>query len=99
MAKTENLHTRVEPELKKEAERILSDLGIPISCAIDMFYKQIVLRQGIPFDMKLPGPNIPNLYSDKIDEALEKGWQDMLSGRTIPARDAFAQLRGEYGIE
>lgn len=52
MAKTANLYARIEPEIKEKAEEILEALGIPVSNAINMFYKQIILQQGIPFDVK-----------------------------------------------
>jgi len=54
MAKTANLYARIEPEVKEQAEGILAALGIPVSNAINMFYKQIILQRGIPFEMKLP---------------------------------------------
>ena len=41
--KTSNVTARVEPEVKEQAETILSDLGIPVSTAINIFYRQIVL--------------------------------------------------------
>ena len=47
MAKTANLFARIEPEVKEQAEAILSALGIPASSAINMFYKQIILQQRI----------------------------------------------------
>ena len=43
MAKTANLYTRIDPELKEQAEYILNSLGLPPSTAITMFYKQVVL--------------------------------------------------------
>ena len=49
MAKTANLYARIEPEIKNKAESILEELGIPVSNAINMFYKQIILQRGIPF--------------------------------------------------
>lgn len=54
MARTANVFARVEPELKEQAEDILQQLGIPMSNAVGMFLKQIVLQKGIPFEMKLP---------------------------------------------
>lgn len=39
--KTSNVTARVEPEVKEQAETILSDLGIPVSTAINIFYRQI----------------------------------------------------------
>ena len=40
--KSSNVTARVEPEVKEQAEAILSSLGIPTSTAITMFYRQIV---------------------------------------------------------
>ena len=53
-AKTANLYARIEPDLKDQAESILQQLGISASSAINIFYKQIILQNGLPFDVKLP---------------------------------------------
>lgn len=53
-AKSANLYVRIEPDVKEQAESILSALGIPASNAINMFYKQIILNRGLPFEVKLP---------------------------------------------
>lgn len=52
MAKSANLNARIEPELKEQAEEILAALGIPASNAITMFYRQIILNNGLPFDVR-----------------------------------------------
>ena len=52
--RTANVYTRVDPDTKEQAERILNQLGIPMSNAIGMFLKQVVIQRGIPFEMKLP---------------------------------------------
>ena len=52
--RTANVYTRVDPETKEKAEAILEKLGIPMSNAIGMFLKQVVIQRGIPFEMKLP---------------------------------------------
>lgn len=54
MAKTAMITTRVEPELKAEAEKVLSKLGIGTSEAINLFLSQVRLRKGLPFDVKIP---------------------------------------------
>ena len=54
MAKSANLYARIEPDVKEQAEGILNALGISASNAITMFYKQIILQRGMPFDVKLP---------------------------------------------
>ena len=51
MAKTANLYARIEPEVKEEAENILSSLGISVSGAINMFY--IIEGRTIPADIAL----------------------------------------------
>lgn len=53
MARTANIFAHVEPELKEQAESVLDQLGIPMSNAVGMFLRQIVLQKGIPFEMKL----------------------------------------------
>ena len=52
--KSANLYARIEPDVKEKAESILSALGIPASSAINMFYKQIILQRGLPFEVKIP---------------------------------------------
>jgi len=54
MAKTETVRARMEPELKREAETVLNELGLSTTEAIRLFYRQIVLRKGLPFDVKIP---------------------------------------------
>ena len=54
MAKTEMIRARVEPELKHDAEEIFSVLGISPTEAITLFYKQVSLHHGLPFEVKIP---------------------------------------------
>lgn len=96
-AKTSNLYARIEPEVKEEAESILAALGIPASNAINMFYKQIILNRGIPFEVKIP-PARPAGVAELSETELEKGYADMKAGRTKPAKQAFADIRRDYGI-
>ncbi len=97
MAKSANLYARIEPEVKEQAEAILSALGIPASNAITMFYKQIILRRGLPFEVKLPEqlPDVSRMTAEQLDAELEKGYAQLQEGHTIPARQAFDELRGE----
>ena len=54
MAKSEMIRARVEPDLKHEAEEVFSALGLSSTEAITLFYKQVVLRHGLPFEVKIP---------------------------------------------
>lgn len=100
MAKTANLYARIEPDLKEQAENILSALGIPASNAITMFYKQIILQNGLPFEVKLPEHplDVSRMTSAQLDVELEKGYADAKVGRTIPMDQAFANVRREFGV-
>ena len=53
-AKTEMIHARVDPRLKKAADRILSEIGISTAEAIRLFLKQVELHQGLPFPVSIP---------------------------------------------
>lgn len=100
-AKSANLYARIEPEVKEQAENILSALGIPASNAINMFYKQIILNRGLPFEVKLPKArpvDVSKLSEAELNAELEKGYADMTAGRTKLARQAFADIRKDYGI-
>lgn len=54
MTKSATIRARMDPQLKEEAEAILDELGISTTEALTIFYKQIRLNRGIPFDIRLP---------------------------------------------
>ena len=101
MAKTANLYARIEPNVKEQAESILTALGIPASNAINMFYKQNILQRGLPFEVKLPvvRPLDTSVLTDaQMDAELEKGYADMQAGKTKSVKSAFADIRKDYGL-
>lgn len=101
MAKTANLYARIEPEIKEQAESILSALGIPASNAINMFYKQIILQRGLPFEVKMPSArpvDVNTLTEEQLNAELEKGYADIKEGRTKPAKQVFADIRKDYNL-
>ena len=101
MAKSANLYARIEPEVKEQAESILDALGIPASNAITMFYKQIILQRGIPFEVKLPSArptDVSTLTGEELDAELEKGYGDISAGHTRSAKTVFEYIRREHSI-
>jgi len=52
--KTATARARIEPEVKERAEHILQDLGLSVSSAFEIFYRQIILKNGLPFEVQLP---------------------------------------------
>lgn len=101
MAKSANLYARIEPDLKEQAEEILNALGIPASNAITMFYKQIILHRGMPFEVKLPASrplDMSALTDAQMNAELEKGYADMAAGRSKAAKSVFDDIRRDYGV-
>jgi DNA-damage-inducible protein J len=82
MAKTSVIRARIEPDLKEQAEGILHRLGVSTTQAIAMFYRQVVLRKGIPFDVE-----IPNATTTRVFEATDAGRDVVL------CRDAKGMFR------
>ena len=64
MYKTAILNTRIEPTLKKNAEKILTNLGLSNAEAIRLFYTQICLHKGLPFDIKIPNTRTAKAMND-----------------------------------
>ena len=54
---TTNLNIRIDSDLKKQAEQIFSELGLNMSTALNVFLRQTVRSNGIPFEMRLDVPN------------------------------------------
>jgi addiction module RelB/DinJ family antitoxin len=97
MEKTATLNIRVSPEVKKSAEIVLTQLGVPMATAIDMFLKQVTLTGGIPFAVALPkvphSINTDMMSTSQIRLKLKEGLSDIESGNERPAKEAFARFR------
>ena len=79
---------------------ILAQLGIPMSNAIGMFLKQVVIHRGIPFEMKLPAAKpvvIADLSKEQFDAEMQLGMNDIRAGRVIPVSDVEAEMRRMFG--
>jgi len=66
--KEDRIQARIEPELKRSAEAIFNKIGITSGEAIRMFYSQVKLRGGIPFDVR-----IPNTHTTSAMDELNAG--------------------------
>lgn len=101
MARTSNIFTRVEPELKEQAELVLEQLGIPMSNAIGLFLRQVVLQRGIPFELKLPQNqplSVSMLTEEQFNAAIEKGLDDLTDGKVVSAESVAERMRQDYVI-
>ena len=100
MEKTATLNLRVNPQLKSGAESVLSQLGIPMSTAIDIYLNQIVLTGGIPFAvtlLKVPeSVNADVMTNDELQAKLLKGCDDIDAGNVHDAETAFKRFRENH---
>lgn len=53
MNKSEVVHIRIEPKIKKQSEEIFSRLGINTTQAFSMFLNKVIMENGLPFDVKI----------------------------------------------
>lgn len=100
MANSSTVYVRMDTNLKENAEDILSQLGISASSAVQMFYKQIVLHRGIPFDMKLPADKpvaIGGMSRAEFDAELQMGMNALKNGPRFSADDIDQEFAREFG--
>lgn len=64
MGRTSTIRARIEPELKNKAEHIFHQLGLTTTQAITLFYKQVHLRKGLPFDVAIPNETTQRTFND-----------------------------------
>ena len=74
-AKTANVTARIQPNIKEQAEAILERLGIPVSVFIDMTYRQVIMRDGVPFSLDIPDNFITRdtLTKAEFDTMMQNG--------------------------
>ena len=83
MSKTTTMNIRIEPNLKKEVEEVLTDLGMNISDAVTIYFKQIVLTDSIPLQIKRPEFNKKTLEAIKEADEIMKHPDDYKSYNNI----------------
>ncbi len=101
MARTANVFARIEPEIKEQAEEVLNQLGIPMSNAVGMFLRQVVIQRGIPFEMKLPAKRpliMEELTREQFDAELMKGMEEIERGQVYSADSVEAEMRRMYSL-
>ena len=85
-AKTDMIRARIDPDLKFRAEAILQAVGLNASDAIRLFYSQITLHQGLPFDVRIPNA--------ETREAI----REARAGKNVTAHASAAELFEKLGI-
>jgi DNA-damage-inducible protein J len=80
MAKTAVVTTRMDPDLKRDAEQVFRELGLTTTQAITLFYRQVELQRGLPFSVRLP------------NESTRKALEDARERRNLESYDSTESL-------
>ena len=83
-----NVNILVDDKLKREAEEIFSELGMSISTATNVFYKQVVRYRGIPFDLRISDP----FYSVANQLRLQNSISEYEAGKSKPIVKTMTEL-------
>jgi DNA-damage-inducible protein J len=80
---------RVAPEIKSEADAILGRLGMTTADAVNVFFSQVIMRGGLPFEVKIPVPN----------ETTRRAMEDAENGVNLHRFDTADEMFRELEIE
>ena len=99
MANTSVVYARIDTGLKDDAESILAKLGISPSSAIQMLYRQIIIHNGMPFDLRLPTSKpvaIGGISREELDAELVKGIESLKMGAALSTDEVDKKLAEEF---
>lgn len=94
--KTANVNSRMSSTVKQQAEDILAKLGIPRSVAIDMFYRQIIAHNGIPFALTV-APKVlsrDEMTTTEFDRMMAAGLMQAKAEDSYSVEEVFNDLEG-----
>ena len=97
--KTSSVFVRVDPKLKKDAEQVLSNLGLSTSTAITLFFRQVVLKKGLPFELLIPdGLNGELMTEEEMIAGVCGGSNACLEGKGRDPHEVFDELDKKHGL-
>ena len=100
VSKNTTLNVRVDSDVKARAERVLTQLGVPMATEIDNYHNKNSLTGGIPFVIRLPMGAPDEINADKmsttdIKRLLVEGYEDIKKGKVQDADAAFRRFNDE----
>ena len=95
--KTANVTARIQPNIKEQAEAILERLGIPVSVFIDMTYRQVIMRDGVPFSLDIPDKlaTTDSITQAEFNTMMQTGLAQAKRNDSLSVDEAFNQLKVE----
>lgn len=103
MAKTATVSMRIDEQTKHDTEEVLQSLGLNMSTAFNMFCKQIVAKQGLPFRVQKSTPvggtiNITNMSEDELAQEIANGLKSASTNKLYSANAVMQEMHERYGI-
>lgn len=95
------LYARIDKNLKDETEDILSKLGISMNNAIQMYFSQIVMTKGIPFNLSLKSNSlrcIDDMSEEEIGHLLDESLDSLKNDRLYSAKEVEEELTRKLGL-
>ena len=94
--KVASVNSRIRLDIKQQAEGILDRLGIPRSVALDMYYRQIIAHNGIPFSLTLSTtvPARDEMTTAQFDQLMTVGLKQAKEDDSFDADEVFDELEG-----
>lgn len=94
-----NVNARVEPDIKEQAEEILEKLGVSVSSFINMTYRQVILRNGIPFPVTMPSmPRTQDtMTEEEFNSMMDHGLRQAKEGESLQVDQAFKRILETLG--
>ena len=85
---------RVEPDVKEKAEMVMEQLGMSASTAINLFYRQMIAEQALPFKPSIARrfKTLDEMSKEEFDDRMAVGYTQAVNGRVRPAKDVFKDL-------
>ena len=92
--KSANVNARIRSDVKQQAEAILARIGLPRSVAIDIFYRQIIMNNGIPFSVTIPSKAISRdkLSEKEFNAMMLTGYNQALNDDSYDLDDVFDEI-------
>ena len=94
--KTANVNVRIQQDVKQQAEAILEKIGLSRAVAIDMYYRQIIMNDGIPFPVKIPSvPVRDEMTDEQVDVMMQTGLKQAKEGDSYKLEEVFDEIEGK----
>ncbi len=92
--KTANVNCRIAEDIKIKAEDILTRMGLPRSVAIDIFYRQIIMNNGLPFSVSIPSKPLirENMTEKEFNSMISRGIDEANTANLYDIDEVFDEL-------